>query len=384
MSQLTSNSTTTLVKRHDGHREGYLNCLVVRHGWTRTFSISPDELNHLDYTQLEKVLELNTLRLRPYMVRVYVEEPAGSGTYCKIRFWKDDGSLQSILVREFFERRCSTGGITTFELRDGRERAEEDDTESAFASKTSLALAKLRRKGSLLRRDASGTSTPTPLPTPSVRRTGTAKFFDLFRFPRSIVPEPPRHDMPMALHADNDDEEEEESEDLPLPRAADPEERALLQQRGWMPPVFRRVLGGATTPEPPVASSSSIKRRSKGKGRAEPTETIEPGEEDAHPFSDEDWEVQDPIPMDPLTQQKRPGIFARLNTRDKDDMGGVGKKEKNKNKSKKKKDGQGKNQQQQPLRSFSGAERISKPEDALPPPPAKSDGPSATTNPFDD
>ncbi|KAH7073418.1 hypothetical protein BKA62DRAFT_734088 [Auriculariales sp. MPI-PUGE-AT-0066] len=338
MSQLTSNSTTTLVKRHDGHREGYLNCLVVRHA--------------------REVLELNTLRLRPYMVRVYVEEPAGSGTYCKIR--------------EFFERRCSTGGITTFELRDGRERAEEDDTESAFASKTSLALAKLRRKGSLLRRDASGTSTPTPLPTPSVRVSPQHR------------PRTPSARHAMALHADNDDDEEEESEDLPLPRAADPEERALLQQRGWMPPVFRRVLGGATTPEPPVASSSSIKRRSKGKGRAEPTETIEPGEEDAHPFSDEDWEVQDPIPMDPLTQQKRPGIFARLNTRDKDDMGGVGKKEKNKNKSKKKKDGQGKNQQQQPLRSFSGAERISKPEDALPPPPAKSDGPSATTNPFDD
>lgn len=170
MSNFTNGSTTTLVHRHDGHKEGYLNCLAIRHGWTRTFSISPDELSALDYTQLEKVLELGTLKLRPYMVRIFVEEPVGSGTFAKVRYWKDDGSLQSVLVKEFFAKRCANGGITTFELRDGRDRREEGedgrDNDSTFGSKTSLALAKLRRKGSL--RSTASVPQPTPAPTVAV------------------------------------------------------------------------------------------------------------------------------------------------------------------------------------------------------------------------
>jgi len=168
MSHFTNGSTTTLVHRHDGHKEGYLNCVAVRHGWTRTFSISPDELSALDYTQLEKVLELGTLKLRPLMVRIYVEEPANSGTFGKVRYWKDDGSLQSVLVKEFFAKRCANGGVTTFELRDGRDRREEGDGdgESVFASKTNLALAKLRRKTSL--RSNASVPVPTPKPKPTV------------------------------------------------------------------------------------------------------------------------------------------------------------------------------------------------------------------------
>ncbi|EJD47763.1 hypothetical protein AURDEDRAFT_151271 [Auricularia subglabra TFB-10046 SS5] len=369
MSQFTTQSTTSLVHRHDGHHEGYLNCLAVRHGWTRTFSIAPGELGAMDYAQLERILELNTLRLRPYMVRIFVEEPAGSGTFAKIRFWKDDGSLQSVLVKEFFERRMSEGGITTFELRDGRERANEDDTdmESAFASKTSLALSKLRRR----KRDTNGSTATSPAPTPSIK-TGTARFFDFFRLPGSIKPAPPRSvDMPLGI-----DEDDDEDDDLPPPRTADPEEQALLQRRGWMPPLFRRITG-QTTATTAESSGTSLRRRStKGKGRD--LGDVEPGDEDAVPLSEEEWEVQDSVgDMQGTNGKSRPALFARLSGRDKDEQAIGLKKGKNKNKNKNK---GGKGQ-----KAFQGAERVQRPEDALPPPPpSKGEGSSTAKNPFAD
>lgn len=36
-----------------------------RHGWTRSFSIPAEELDHLDYETLENILEVHTLKLRP-------------------------------------------------------------------------------------------------------------------------------------------------------------------------------------------------------------------------------------------------------------------------------------------------------------------------------
>ncbi|KZW02174.1 hypothetical protein EXIGLDRAFT_744656 [Exidia glandulosa HHB12029] len=371
MSHFTTQSTTSLVHRHDGHHEGYLNCIAVRHGWTRTFSIAPGQLDNLDYAQLEKVLELNTLKLRPYMVRIFVEEPANSGTYAKVRFWKDDGSLQSVLVKEFFEKRMNEGGITTFELRDGRERANEDDTdaESAFASKTSLALSKLRRRKTARSTDS------TPAPTPSIK-TGTARFFDFFRLPGNIKPAPPPS-MDIPLGIDDDDDEEDE---LP-PRAADPEEQALLQRRGWMPPLLRRITG-QTTATPDAAATGSIRRRSKGKGR-EMTD-MEPGDEDAVALSEEEWEVQDQVPDAPAgpngSGSGRPALFARLSGRNKEEQSIGLKKEKSKNKNKNKNKGAkgGKT-------AFQGAERVQRPEDALPPPPpSKGEGSSTAKNPFDD
>lgn len=115
-------SSSSLVHRHDGHLNGHLNCIAIRHGWTRQFSISPAELNQLDYALLARILELATLKLRSVSLRIYVENPPGSGTFSKVRYWKDDGSLQSVLVKQFFEERMRDGVTMRFEIRDGRDR----------------------------------------------------------------------------------------------------------------------------------------------------------------------------------------------------------------------------------------------------------------------
>nr|GAT61020.1 predicted protein [Mycena chlorophos] len=126
-------STKTLpstIGRHDGHQDGHLNCIASRHGWTRTFSIAPEELAVLDYDTLERILEVHTLRLRPMGLRIFVEQPAESGSWSKIRNWKHDTSLQTILVQKFFEDRRTAGTITRFEVRDGADRRDESDTHS--------------------------------------------------------------------------------------------------------------------------------------------------------------------------------------------------------------------------------------------------------------
>jgi hypothetical protein len=99
-----------------------------RHGWSRTFSISPQELSILDYETLETVLEVHTLKLRPVGVRIFIENPAESGNWSKIRPWKHDGSLQSVLVQEFFEKRREGGIVTRVDVRDGSDRHAEGDT----------------------------------------------------------------------------------------------------------------------------------------------------------------------------------------------------------------------------------------------------------------
>lgn len=134
-------SSTSLVHRHDGHLGGHLNCIAMsvplthssslittsslptrRHGWSRSFSISPTEVAQLDYASLARILELATLKLRSVSLRIFVENPAGSGTFSKVRYWKDDGSLQSVLVKQFFEDRMRDGVTMRFEIRDGRDR----------------------------------------------------------------------------------------------------------------------------------------------------------------------------------------------------------------------------------------------------------------------
>lgn len=102
--------------------------MARRHGWSRTFSISPQELSILDYETLETVLEVNTLKLRPVGVRIFIENPAESGNWSKVRPWKHDGSLQSVLVQQFFEKRREGGIITRVDVRDGSDRHAEGDT----------------------------------------------------------------------------------------------------------------------------------------------------------------------------------------------------------------------------------------------------------------
>lgn len=60
-------------------------------------------------------------------VRIYVENPPSSGQWQKIRFWKIDGSLQSTLILEFFERRRVSGTVTRIDIRDGSERTTDGD-----------------------------------------------------------------------------------------------------------------------------------------------------------------------------------------------------------------------------------------------------------------
>lgn len=61
------------------------------------------------------------------MHRVYVEHPPASGIWAKIRPFKNDGSLQSVLVQAFFVQRLRDGVVTVMEIRDGADRREEGD-----------------------------------------------------------------------------------------------------------------------------------------------------------------------------------------------------------------------------------------------------------------
>jgi len=126
----SASTKSLLVGKHDGHAENHLNCVALRHGWTRNFSITPEEVKNLDYETLGNVLEVHTLKLRPVGVRIFVENPPDSGNWSKIRAWKHDGSLQSVLVQAFFEERRRDGVITRIEVRDGADRAAEGDTMS--------------------------------------------------------------------------------------------------------------------------------------------------------------------------------------------------------------------------------------------------------------
>ena len=81
----------------------------------------------MSYETLTRALEFHTLNLRPMMHRVFVEHPPASGTWCKIRPFKNDGSLQTVLVRAFFDGRLNDGVVTVLDIRDGADRREEGD-----------------------------------------------------------------------------------------------------------------------------------------------------------------------------------------------------------------------------------------------------------------
>jgi hypothetical protein len=104
-------------------------------------------------------------------LRVFVEQPADSATWSKVRPWKHDNSLQSILVQKFLEDRRAAGVITRFDVRDGSDRRDESDNLSLRAvgsrivhgmhhrGETSSTTATDRRKswfGTLIRRPTKG------------------------------------------------------------------------------------------------------------------------------------------------------------------------------------------------------------------------------------
>lgn len=99
----------------------------------------------LSYAHLEAVLELPTLRLRSSHLRIFVENPPDSGTFSKVRFWKDDGSLQSVLVKEFFAHRMQDGIVTVLDVRDGNDREDTLSIRSGFTGSMGAGMGKVGR-----------------------------------------------------------------------------------------------------------------------------------------------------------------------------------------------------------------------------------------------
>jgi hypothetical protein len=146
-------SHSSMRTKHDGHVDGNLNCIALyvcfnfilfsiaerhdslyrRHGWSRAFTIAPEEIPTLDYTALEDILELNTLKLRPVGLKIFIEHPPDSNRWAKVRPWKQDASLVTLLLNDFFERRRRDGVVLRIDVRDGHERPA-NDAGSGFAS----------------------------------------------------------------------------------------------------------------------------------------------------------------------------------------------------------------------------------------------------------
>ncbi|CAK5280315.1 unnamed protein product [Mycena citricolor] len=212
----SGHSTKTLpgtVGRHDGHADGHLNCVAIRHGWTRTFSISPEELAVLDYESLERILEVNTLRLRPVGVRIFIEQPADSGSWSKVRPWKHDTSLQTILVQKHFAHRMSAGVITRFDVRDGSDRKDESDSLS-LRSVGSRIVHGIHHRG-----ETSSSTAGTATATSTGRRQSW--FGGLIRRP----PAPAKGKKKQLPVAPTEDEEEDDEVESVAERAAPKQQR---------------------------------------------------------------------------------------------------------------------------------------------------------------
>ncbi|PBK70753.1 hypothetical protein ARMSODRAFT_974021 [Armillaria solidipes] len=249
-SNFSSNqSQQSAVGKHDGHVEGNLNCIALRHGWSRSFSLSPTEVSSMSYDSLSRTLEIYTLNLRPMVLRIYVEHPASSGNWCKIRPFKADGSLQSVLVRTFFEERLREGVVTTIDIRDGVDRKEESDGRS-LRSMGSRILNPQKEKtekrqgggwfNGLINRIKTVTAPPKKEPRvvdtdeaeelrprdageaeasskPSIFKTGILSYF----LPPAVVPR---------------------AHNTPPPEPAQDQEVEQMRKRGWLPPGVKRQL----------------------------------------------------------------------------------------------------------------------------------------------
>ncbi|KAJ7193359.1 hypothetical protein GGX14DRAFT_589276 [Mycena pura] len=300
------NSTKTIpatAGRHDGHQDDHLNCIAIRHGWTRTFSISPEELAVFDYDTLERILEVNTLRIRPMGLRIFVEQPADSGAWSKIRSWKHDTSLQTILVQKFFEDRRAAGVITRFDVRDGNDRRDDSDTHS------------LRSVGSRIvhgmhHRGETGATSPSPARRPAswfgtlirrgaTKRKNTPAASAEDEEPDERVeqaPEPPPKQStsifaylnPLALFSSSTTGPEGQT--LLSPEEARTAEVESLRKRGWAPPGLARRQKSlrerlrASEGRNPFLGGSRLYHRGGGKKR-------DGGSEGENPFADPNADV---------------------------------------------------------------------------------------------
>ncbi|KAF8646666.1 hypothetical protein AX16_007164 [Volvariella volvacea WC 439] len=251
-------SNKSLIGQHDGHVDGYLNCVALRHGWSRKFSISPIQLATLDYATLEAILELNTLKLRTSQLRIFIENPPESGTFSKVRFWKNDTSLQSVLIRNFFEARMRTGIVVTLDIRDGHDREDTQSIKSGINNGSHIITSSLSRTGAStkdwLRRRGLNRSTsnvhgnsapptpnddededgepmtppqPQPPPAPLAQQPARPSRAQALMYFLGFSSKPPQ----IAATPKTDEEIAEEQ------RA----EEAVLRKRGWLPPVIRRI-----------------------------------------------------------------------------------------------------------------------------------------------
>jgi len=315
-------STKTLpstVGRHDGHQDGHLNCVAIRHGWTRTFSISPDELAVIDYDTLERVLEINTLRLRPMGLRVFVEQPADSATWSKVRPWKHDNSLQSILVQKFLEDRRAAGVITRFDVRDGSDRRDESDNLSLRAvgsrivhgmhhrGETSSTTATDRRKswfGTLIRR-----------PTKGKKKAATEDEEEDPGTELAVEPPPKQSKSifgylnPLALFSSSAPAAEADGQDLISPEEAQAAEVENLRKRGWMPPGLARRQKSlrdrlrASEGRNPFLGGTRVYNKSNRSGDGE------------NPFADQDASEITPQEVDEFFEIDRTSSILELNNR---------------------------------------------------------------------
>ncbi|KAK0192198.1 hypothetical protein F5146DRAFT_1135952 [Armillaria mellea] len=226
----SNHSQHSAIGKHDGHVEGNLNCIALRHGWSRSFSLSPTEVSSMSYDSLSRTLEIYTLNLRPMVLRIYVE-----------------ASSFSVLVRTFFEERLREGVVTTIDIRDGTDRKEESDGRSLRSMGSRILnpqKEKMEKKqgggwfNGLINRIKTVTAPPKnqprdvdtdeaeelrprntgeadPSSKPSIFKTGILSYF----LPPAAVPR---------------------AHNTPPPEPAQDQEVEQMRKRGWLPPGVKR------------------------------------------------------------------------------------------------------------------------------------------------
>ncbi|KAJ3771196.1 hypothetical protein FB446DRAFT_115128 [Lentinula raphanica] len=214
--------------------EGNLNFAATRLGWTRNFTLTPENVASMSYATLESVLELNTLKIRALSLRVFVEHPPASGNFVKIRPWKDDGTLQSILMKAFFEDRMKNGITTNLDIRDGNLRENDmgdKNKDGGIGAKEWLkahGLTKIRNPSGEGESDEHETETQV---STAATTTGGSGFFSSFGFGRNVAPTDAKS---------NEVPSEADSQSLDSQTKLTTEED-ILRERGWGPPLMRRL-----------------------------------------------------------------------------------------------------------------------------------------------
>ncbi|KAL0060659.1 hypothetical protein AAF712_012536 [Marasmius tenuissimus] len=206
------------------HVEGNLNFSATRNGWTRNFTLTPEQVSKIDYSTLETVLELQTIKA--VRSSLFIEHPAGSGTFVKIRPWKsNDGSLQSALMQEFFDERMQSGTVTTIDVRDGQDAARQAGKAGDWLRAHGLAVTQSSTSGGT---SSEGEVTEDGQPAVREPKSQPGSFFGgLFRAP----PAPPT--PPTSPPTENPA--------LPLdPAESQAKEEEILRERGWQP-MLRRL-----------------------------------------------------------------------------------------------------------------------------------------------